>query len=124
MQNDLIRLTDEASVPFSFCAPTGSKIIVDSAEITCAFRSLRTQLQNAGVIRLEPEVLVIEQQTDQRCAFQARWTYFKSEMDVFSRSLTRYVVKRDREAGRFRMELVEYLSASFPDVVESVLVKD
>ena len=121
MSRDIERLVRLSATPFTFASPFGAKIITEPAEIRHGLNAFRDLMQQANVTRAEPEVLVIEQESTCRCAFQNRWTYYLPSGEVFNRTLVRYVFKRQVGAVPTQIEMAEYLNTSFPDAARFLL---
>lgn len=69
-----------------------------------------------GIARAVPELVTFEDCTDNRCLVLVDWQFLRGNGNVFSTSKSRYVFRRRENSALPRLEMIETLKTSFPEL--------
>ena len=94
-------------------------ILILTPEENCEAQKLRHEyLVQANIERLKPEIVQIEDKSENRCLVIVDWKHLNADGISKRTSRVRYVCSYDVTPGSLRIELVEYLVPAFPGFSE------
>lgn len=116
VRNDFDTLAGLFAMPLPFYANGELTLLRERDEIDKAFGEYHRRVKNAGITRIEPHNIVIEDTTDTRTMFRMQWIHHYADDKAPLVSAVRYVFKHGTIIGKVKVELVEYLGVSFPEI--------
>lgn len=102
-------LIEHYQFPLPFYHQKDIVILQNASEFLQAHALRNTFLRKAGIVRLEPNVISIEDKSERRCMALVEWKHFDETDAAKYISQVRYVISSGEQIGKSKIELIEYL---------------
>lgn len=107
-------------MPLPIYTPARMTILHSAVPLGRIVQDYAREMNRHGISKLRPAVIDIVEQTCQRALVMVTWDHLDHAGQPRTQSAARYVIRQSPDDAEPKIEMVQYLSMSFPQLEQSL----